>query len=203
MKTLLALGSALILSLLSLTSPALADGYAIKPGDTLKVEVLEDASLNRSVLVGPDGRISFPQAGTIKVSGQPVDAIAGIIAAKIAPNFAKAPNVFVALEQLAAVPPPGAVVASSSGIYVLGEANKTGKLDLTPGSTVLQAFAQMGGFTKFAATKRIQLRRTDKGGAATTYLLNYDAIEAGSSPNGTVTLKAGDVIVVPQRHLFE
>ena len=205
MKTLVALGSALVLSLFSLMSmsPALADGYTIKPGDTLKIEVLEDPSFNRSVLVGPDGRISFPQAGAIKVSGQPVEAIAGIISAKIAPNFALAPNVFVSLEQLAAALPPGAATASASSIYVLGQANKSGKLDLAPGSTVLQAFAEMGGFTKFAATKRIQLRRTDKSGAQTTYLLDYDAIEAGTSKNGSVTLKAGDVIVVPQRHLFE
>jgi hypothetical protein len=33
--------------------------------------------------------------------------------------------------------------------------------------------------------------------------LNYDAIEAGTSTNGNTTLKAGDVIVIPQRKLFE
>ena len=83
-------------------------------------------------------------------------------------------------------------------IYVVGEAGKTGKLDLAPGTTVLQAFAQMGGFTKFAAKKRVQLRRGD-----TTYLLDYPAIEAGSSTAGMTVLSAGDVIVVPQRRLFE
>ena len=71
-------------------------------------------------------------------------------------------------------------------------------MQLAPGTTVLQAFAEMGGFSKFAATKRIQLRR-----GATTYKLNYDMIEAGTSTDGGTTLKDGDVIVVPQRKLFE
>jgi polysaccharide export outer membrane protein len=61
----------------------------------------------------------------------------------------------------------------------------------------------MGGFTRFAATKRVQLRRTDANGAETIYPLNYDAIEAGTSPNGAAVLVDGDVIMVPQRRLFE
>jgi polysaccharide biosynthesis/export protein len=87
---------------------------------------------------------------------------------------------------------------------VVGEAAKSGKIGVAPGTTVLQFFAEMGGFSKFAATKRIQLRRTDaKTGEETIYNLNYDAIEAGSSGAGSTTLADGDVIVVPQRKLFE
>jgi polysaccharide export outer membrane protein len=56
----------------------------------------------------------------------------------------------------------------------------------------------MGGFSKFAATKRIQLRRgTD------LYPLNYKDIEAGKSNAGGTILAEGDVILVPQRKLFE
>ena len=89
-------------------------------------------------------------------------------------------------------------------IYVLGEGAKSGKFSVAPGTTVLQLFAEMGGFSKFAATKRIQLRRTDpKTGEETTYAINYDAIERGTSKMGATVLMKGDVIVVPQRKLFE
>ena len=47
--------------------------YRIQPGDTLQIEVLEDANLNRSVLVLPDGSISFPLAGTVKAGGRSVE----------------------------------------------------------------------------------------------------------------------------------
>jgi polysaccharide export outer membrane protein len=86
----------------------------------------------------------------------------------------------------------------------LGEASSPGKLTVDPGTTLLQAFAQMGGFTPFAATSRLQLRRTDPvTGRETVYSINYEAIESGTSRNGVATLLDGDVIIVPQRRLFE
>lgn len=178
--------------------PALAQGYSVRPGDTLKIEVLEDATLNRAVLVDPKGSIALPDVGSIKVTGQSVDAIAAAITAKITGNFATAPHVYVALQQVA-VPVAGNGTYGMVDVYVMGEANKLGLLSVKSGTTALQAFAQMGGFTKFAATKRIQIRHAD----ASTTRLNYDAIEAGASRDGAMTLKAGDVIIVPQRRLFE
>ncbi len=193
-----------LLSIMSMLSPAVAEGYKIKPGDILTLEVLEDPSLNRTILVAPDGRISLPQAGTLQVSGQTVDAIGSAVAAKIAPNFASPPTVSIALQQLAVPTATGTSAAATIDVYVIGEANNVGRLDLPRRSTVLQTFAQMGGFTKFAATKRIHLRRTDaKTGASTTFNLNFDAILAGTTADGGITLKPGDVILVPQRRLFE
>lgn len=177
------------------------DGYALRAGDTLRVEVLEDPSLNRSVLIAPDGRISMPLAGGVAASGRTIEAVQADIAAKLGPNFASTPTVYVALErQREARPATTGGVAAAAGveIFVMGEAAKPGRLEVKPGTTVLQLFAQMGGFTKFAATKRIQLRR---GGEIWT--LNYKAIEAGTSDAGATVLADGDVIVVPQRKLFE
>lgn len=199
---------ALILALMATLSPAAAQDYKVLAGDILKLEVLEDPSLDRTLLVTPDGRVALPQVGTLQVAGQSVDAIAQAIAAKIAPNFATPPTVSVSVQQLAARVASGSGSGSASAavidLFVIGEANKPGKLGLAPRTTVLQAFAEMGGFTKFAATKRIQLRRTDaKTGASQIFNLNYDAILAGTTTNGNVTLQDGDVIVVPQRMLFE
>lgn len=200
MKMLVALLANLMLLTLSLGSAALAEGYQVRPGDVLKIEVLEDPTLNRSVLVAPDGRIAMPMAGTLKASGLSVDSVAANIATAITPNFAGKPSVFVSLERLAERTGGGGVAAKAAtiDIYVMGEAAKPGRYEISPGSTVLQLFAEMGGFGKFAATKRIQLRR-----GADTFKLNYEQIEAGASNAGDTTLKDGDVIVIPQRKLFE
>ena len=200
-----------LVALLSLLATVLAlpqsvafaqNGYQVRSGDVLRVEVLEDPSLNRSLLVAPDGRIAMPLAGAIQAGGQSLEMIQSDLATRLAPNFAAAPTVYVALERQKEVQPRvggGAPAAAPViNIYVMGEAAKPGKLQVTPGTTVLQLFAQMGGFSKFAATKRIQLRRGES-----SYLLNYKAIEAGSSNSGGTVLADGDVIVVPQRHLFE
>lgn len=183
------------------------DAYRIRPGDVLRIEVLEDATLNRSALVSPDGRISVPLAGSVMAAGNPLEAIQQAVSAQLAPNFAASPTVFISIERLAERVPAGPLAPPAPlptiDIYVLGEVGGAGKLEVAPGTTVLQLFAQMGGFTRFAATSRIQLRRVDASGVEQIYALDYDAIEAGSNPNGRTTLVEGDVIVVPQRRLFE
>ena len=195
--------------LAALTVPAIAQdgGYLIRPGDMLRVEALEDPGLNRSVLVSPDGRITLPLAGGVRASGKTVEAVQGELATRLAPNFATTPNIYVSIERIAERPVGGSggvKAVPTIDIYVIGEGAKAGKLSVARGTTVLQFFAEMGGFSKFAATKRIQLRRTDpKTGVETSYTINYDAIENGSSRMGATVLMKGDVIVVPQRKLFE
>ncbi|SMY09286.1 polysaccharide biosynthesis/export family protein [Flavimaricola marinus] len=184
------------------------DLYRVRAGDTLRVEVIEDPSLNRSVLVAPDGRITIPLAGSIVAAGRPVDAIQNDLALRLSDSFAVTPSVFVAVEQLfeprivpstprAPAPPP------TIDVFVLGEVGAPGLKAVAPGTTVLQFLSQVGGFTRFAAVKRVQLRRTDANGTEQIYTLNYQAIEEGRSPNGSVQLTDGDVIMVPQRRLFE
>jgi polysaccharide biosynthesis/export protein len=202
------LASAFMVMLILLPHTAAAqDSYRIRAGDTLRIEVLEDPALNRSVLVSPDGRITLPLAGAVTARGQSVEQVQAALAAQLAPNFAAPPNVFVGVERLVEPRPAGPAAPPAPprtiDVFVLGEVGTSGKLAVAPGTTVLQMFAQMGGFSRFAATQRIQLRRTGPDGSEVVYTLNYDAIEDGRSPNGRVTLSDGDVIVVPQRRLFE
>lgn len=198
---------ATLVTLLALAGPGIAqEAYRIRSGDVLRIEVLEDTTLNRSVLVSPDGRINLPLAGSVQAGGNTVEAVQNALTAQLAPNFAAAPSVFVSIEQLAERTPAGPSVAAAApviNIYVLGEVENPGKIEVSPGTTVLQLFAEVGGFAPFAATGRIQLRRVNASGTEQIYALNYDAIEAGTSPNGRTTLLEGDVIVVPQRRLFE
>ena len=190
-----------------LAAPATAQtAYKIKPGDTLQLEVLEDSSLNRALLVLPDGTITVPQGGSVRAGGKSVAEVQTDVAAILADNFARAPTVYLGVAQLAPRQPatpavPGALIRPIA-IYVLGEVAKPGKVDVESGTSMLQFLAQTGGFTKFAATKRIQLRRTDAYGQEVVYPFNYDAIMVGGIAP-TIILKKGDVIIVPQRKLFE
>ncbi len=169
--------------------------YRLAPGDVLRFEVLEDSSLNRTLLVAPDGRIAVPLVGTVVAGGQTLDTLRSDLASRLAPNFAAPPTVFVALENR---PDPREETPSLIGIYVMGESRSPGRIEVLEGTTVLQFFATMGGFTNFAAQRRIQLRR-----GATTWGIDYRAIEAGTSDSGSVTLMDGDIFIIPQRRLFE
>ncbi len=197
---------ALIFSgLVVIVGPAVAqDGYRVQPGDVIRVEVIEDESLNRDVLVLPDGSFSFPLAGSIQAGGRTLGQINSTLTASLEPNFASTPNVFTGISRLANRDVQLPEEEPTIEIFVIGEANTTGAVPLSPGSTLLQAFSRMGGFTNFAATKRVQLRRTDPAtGSEQIYVLNYEAIQDGTSTNGQVAMREGDVILVPQRGLFE
>ena len=187
----------------TLSTGAFAQGsYQIRSGDSLQIEVLEDPALNRSVLVLPDGSINFPLVGTIPAAGRSVSDIRSDLSAALASKFASAPNVFVGVGTLAEIVPRASSVAATISVYAMGEVTSPGKADVAPGTTVLQFLAQAGGFTRFAAQKRVQLRRVGKGGVEQVYLFNYDGTGT-SGIAGSTRLQSGDVIVVPQRKLFE
>ncbi len=172
-------------------------GYRIQRGDTLTVTVLEDDSLNRQVLVLPDGRVSVPLAGSVQAAGQTVEAVERAITDRLASNFAVRPNVFVSVVSVIED-------EETFPIFVLGRVGSPGVREVESGTTLLQAVALAGGLDRFAATKRIQLRRTDpQTGQERLFLFNYRAVERGGSIESMITLREGDVILVPERRLFE
>ncbi len=184
---------------LTMATPARAQasGYLIQPGDVLQVTVLEDETLNQQSLVLPDGRISVPLAGSVQAAGRTVQSIESTIANQLSSNFAVPPNVFVSV---VSVEEPEDVLFD---IFVLGQVADPGVKEIEVGTTLLQAIALGGGLDPFAARKRIQLRRTDASGQEKLYLFNYDAVERGGAILTMITLREGDVIIVPERRLFE
>lgn len=180
------------------------EAYRIGPGDVLRIEVLEDPTLNRTVLVPPDGRVTLPLAGAVRAGGRSIEQVQADLVAGLTPDFAAPPNVFVSIEQLA---PPAETAAAEAldtiDVYVIGAANSPGRLALRPGTNLLQAFAEMGGFSRFAATKRVQLRRVDASGTERVLTVDYEALSRGGTLSALPVLADGDVIVVPERRLFE
>lgn len=176
---------------------AQSSGYRIQPGDQLAITVLEDDTLNRQTLVLPDGRISVPLAGSIQAAGRSVESVEATIADRLASNFAVRPSVFVSVvsvtDELDTFP-----------IYVVGQVGEPGVREVEAGTTLLQAVALAGGLDRFAATRRIQLRRADPAtGQERLYIFNFKAVERGGAIQSMITMREGDVIVVPERRLFE
>ncbi|MEM9341741.1 MAG: polysaccharide biosynthesis/export family protein [Pseudomonadota bacterium] len=198
---------AIIVAIFWAAAAVAQSGYQIRTGDQLTVEVLEDPSLNRQVLVLPDGSVSFPLVGGIAAGGKSTDQFRADLAAALAPNFATTPSVFVSVAALAervATGGGGPAAPRTIDVFVMGEVANPGRLELEHGTTLLQGLSQVGGFTRFAATRRIQLRRVDpQTEAYVSFKFNYRAVEDGAKISGRTVLADGDVIVVPQRRLFE
>jgi len=175
--------------------------YTVAPGDRLDVNVLEDPTLNRTVLVRPDGKISMPLAGTIAVGGRTPEEVSAIVRSRLAKQFVSPPNVTVALAVVGNA--AQADEALLPAFYVVGEVSKPGRyaFEAEQPVSVLQALSIAGGLGIYAARSRIQVRHYD-GGAESIELFDYDAIEDGATGGASIIIGDGDVIVVPERGIF-
>ena len=135
-------------------------------------------------------------------SGRTLPDIEAALRAQLGANFAAPPNVFVGAVETRPRAATGGGRASV-GVFLLGEVNSPGEKAVPHGTTMLQFLAQSGGFTRFAATKRIQLRRRAPNGTEQLITFNYRALLNGAALQNDVVLADRDVILVPERRLFE
>lgn len=189
-----------------LAGPAFAAPYVLKPGDLLRIEVIEDSSLNREALILPDGTIAFPMVGQVAVAGRTLAQVRDALASGLAPNFVLRPSLHVAVASVAGPKSATGTIAQIAQktitVFGLGELGKPGKLQLSPGSSLLQFLAQAGGTTPYAATKRVQVRRTVAAdGKVQLFRVNVKKLMRDGGTG--FLLSSGDVVIVPQRKLFE
>lgn len=179
-----------------------AQDYLVQIGDRLSISVLEDPGLNRTVLVRPDGRITLPLAGSLEAAGSTPEALQARIRNSLSSQFVQPPTVTVSVESLGAGANQALQAGTAATVYVIGQVARPGNYEVALPMDVLQLLAIAGGPGTFAARDRIQIRRRGAGGE-TVLLFDYDSIEGGTVPSADIAIADGDVIVVPERRLFE
>lgn len=173
----------LVISLFSFTVYA-KDGYLLNPGDQLEISVWKEESLQKEVLVLPDGTISFPLVGIIQAAGKTADDLRQII-----------------IKQLRTYVPEAEVTVSVSHtagnkIYVFGKVANPGAYVLSGPVDILQALSLAGGLDRFASEGKIKvLRRENSVQKAIPF--NYSGVLEGENLKSNIILESGDVIVVP------
>jgi polysaccharide export outer membrane protein len=178
---------------------ASAHAQEIQPGDTLQISVWQDPKLDRQVVVTPEGMIAFPLAGHIKASGITPQALENLLRARLQKNYTGKLDITVSL---AAVNPTEAA-DTRPRVYITGEVVKPGPYPLKPPIDIAQGIALAGGISPFAASRRIQIHRKVNG-ADTILVFDYKAFQSGTgSPENNIRLQSGDVVIVPERGLFE
>ena len=69
----------------------------VHPGDTLDISVFQDPKLDRKLVVGPDGMISFPLAGHIRAGGRTLPELENVLKARLQKNYSGALDITVSL----------------------------------------------------------------------------------------------------------
>ncbi len=160
------------------------EGYLIGPGDVLDIAVWKDEALTRSCTVRPDGLISFPLIGDIQAAGRTASQLKDDIAQKLE-RYAPDATLYLDIKQV-----------NSLIIYVIGRVNAPGRFIMNTDVDVLQALATAGGLNVYAKRGRIKIFRHEKNGT-TILLFDYDDVIDGKHLEQNITLKRGDVVVIP------
>lgn len=178
--------------------------YRLKKGDTIEVAVFQEPNLNRQVIVAPDGRISFPLVGRIRAAGLSIDAVESTLKSRLKKFYQNDLDLTVLLTTVAADKPTNNKPEEDFKpiVYVTGEVQKPGSFEIKYRTSILQAIALSGGLGPYAAKSRIVVRRTLKG-REYVFPFDYRAVENGREIVGNINLRHGDVVVVPERGLFE
>lgn len=182
----------------SFLTSASAQLEPLRAGDTLLISVWQDPKLDRKIVVGPDGMISFPLAGHLKAGGLTPQELENAIRSRLQKNYSEKLDITVALADVN----KDEEAATKPRVYVTGEVQKPGPYLLRPGTSVMQAIAQAGGLGIYAAKQRIQVHRQVRG-LDTIFRFDYWAYESGAIASDNINLQSGDVIIVPERGLFE
>jgi len=177
---------------------SVAEAQTLKPGDTLSITILQDSKLDRTVVVDPSGQIAFPLAGHFRAQGLTPQGVETILKNKLKSNY-KDEDLDVTVAVANSASPEEDLKPK---VFITGEILRPGSYVVRQQTTLMQAIALAGGLGPFAAKRRIMVRRRG-GPGEDIFMFDYKAYEAGQDLEGNITLRAGDVIMVPERGLFE
>jgi polysaccharide export outer membrane protein len=164
--------------------PSLQAEYHIAPPDTLTITVRPEPQIERSIVVRPDGRISFDLIGDVDVRGRTVEEVRVEIVRRLK-EFIVQPDVTVVLAK-----------SESRTYYIFGEVLRPGAYALIGEVTALGALGASGGPTRFAAQDDSRLVRPAPEGQF-VYGVRFEAITQSGMGQTNYILQPGDVIYVP------
>ena len=133
----------LLLSLWAGITVAQDDGYTLNSGDSVRIHVYGEPDLTfESLLIGQNGRISYPFLGELKVIGKSAAELQQILIDGLKPDYLVDPRISVS-------------IVKYRPFFVNGEVKSPGGVDFQPGLTLRKAISLAGGFTERANKKEI------------------------------------------------
>lgn len=154
-------------SLPPLPPPPQSGTYHLGPGDRVRVVVYGDKELSDVYAIGDDGQITLPLAGTLVARGRTPEALAAVIAQRLA------------LRGMIRDPSVAVEVASYRPIFILGEVARPGQYPYEPDMTVIAAVSLAGGYTYRAVKGYEAVVRTGAGGTQTGLTKPQDRLAPG------------------------
>jgi polysaccharide biosynthesis transport protein len=175
--------SLVALSIMSsaVTATAAEEEFRIGTDDVLHIIVWDNKDLEQTVVVRPDGKISFPLAGEIQAEDLTVPQLTEVLTNRLS-SAVKSPNVSVMVKEI-----------RSFRVHFVGKIVKPGVYPIKAGTPLLQALTLAGGTSDNADLSAAYIIRKDSRVAIDLRKL----IQEGDLSKN-VRLEREDTIVVPE-----
>ncbi len=161
--------------------------YVIGAADGLQINVWQNQDLSTGALVRPDGTITMPLVGDLKVAGKTPTQVRDEIKTRIS-EFVKAEAAIVTV---------AVTSVNSYRFTVTGSVANPGTFSSQYYVSLADALAMAGGPTRFADASAIEIIRPSGEGRTRRIPVNYDDIQTRKRPEANLILVAGDTVYVP------
>jgi polysaccharide export outer membrane protein len=165
--------------------------YIIQPGDQLDLKFFYNPELNESMVVRPDGKISLQLLDEVQAAGKSPAELDDMLTQKYSHELKK-PVITVIVRSFTA-----------QRVFVGGEVNKQGFVNLTAGMTPLQAVLEAGGLKETADPGAAIVIRKGPEMQPVPVRVDLKAAVYGGSGQGSTPLLPQDVVYVPKSTIAE
>jgi polysaccharide biosynthesis transport protein len=165
----------------AITAYAAQEEYRIGTEDVLHVMVWDNKDLEQTVMVRPDGKISFPLAGELQAQDLTVPQLTAALTQRLS-TVVKNPNVSVMVKEI-----------RSFRAHLIGKIVKPGVYPIKAGTSLLQVLALAGGTGENADLSAAYIIRGDK-----KLPIDLRKLIQEGDLGKNVRLEREDTIVVPE-----
>ncbi len=162
-------------------SLALPTDYTIGPGDTFRISLYGNKSLQYELPVDREGAIVIPELGPVTVAGLSFDSARSEIKARVDEQMIGT-SVSITLGELRSVQ-----------VTLAGDVRAPGVYNVSALSTILDVLSKGGGIEERGSLRAVQLRRN---GASVATLDLYQLLLFGNNSKNR-RIRDGDVVFVP------
>jgi polysaccharide export outer membrane protein len=163
--------------------------YKLQPEDKVEVQYRYTPEYNATVALQPDGYVSLPLIGEVKLAAMTLDQARAAIVAKAGERLAD-PEVTVLLKEYVK---PYFVVA--------GEVAHPGRFELRGEVSLVEALAVSGGLKDSAKRTQVILVHKTTQEMAEVKLLDLRKMMAAANIREDISIRSGDMIVVPRNFI--
>jgi polysaccharide export outer membrane protein len=160
--------------------------YRLQPGDSVEVQYRYTPEYNAKAFIQPDGLISLPITGSVRLGGLTVNEARAAVAAKAGERL-REPEVTVLLTDFV-----------KPSFTVAGEVARPGRYDLRGATSAIDAVALSGGFKDSSKHSQVILVRRLNDEFADVRLLNMKIMMRFDGVREDIRVQDGDLLIVPQ-----